>query len=157
MYGFVLAGNRSIAETSKSPHLFPIAHEHGSNADGVVRGEGVAAANVSGGGEGDDELQDGGHSKRRRLAGGDDSGRPLLPPPIAPGAQAPTVAREHAEGDGQDDCDEEVGRVPRVRPDLEKPTARKRQEHNISITLSLMVQTLPERSRSITTSSEKVR
>ena len=75
-----------IVETSTSPHLFPIAHEHGSNADDVVRGDSVAAADGAGVGEGDDGLQDGGHSERCRLASGDDGERPLLPPPIAPGA-----------------------------------------------------------------------
>ena len=109
-----------------------MAHEHVGDVGDVVHGDGVAATVGTEEADGDDELQDGGHSKRRRLAGEGDSERPLLPPPIAPGARVPPVASEHDAGDGQDDRDEEEGRVPRVRPDLEKPTARERQEHNIT-------------------------
>ena len=98
--------------TSTSPHLFPSAHEHGGNSDDVVRNESVAAADGAEAGEGGNELQDAGHSKRRRLAGGDDSKRPLLPPPIAPEAQAPSATSEHAGGHGRNDIDEEEGRVP---------------------------------------------
>ena len=85
----------TVADIHRNPHcalwyfiiseitsLCPMAHEHGSTADDVVRDDGVAAIDGVGAGEGDDELQDGGHSKRRRLAGGDDSERPLLPPPL---------------------------------------------------------------------------
>ena len=51
-------------------------------------------------------------TQRRRLARKADIERPLLPLPVAPGAQVPPVASEHAAGDGQDDRDEEEGRVP---------------------------------------------
>ena len=109
-----------------------MAHGRAGDVEGVVHGESEAAADGTAETDGDeDELQDGGHSKRRRLREGD-SERPLLPPPIPPGAEVPTAASEHAAGDGQDERDEEEGRIPRVRPDPEKPTARERQEHNIT-------------------------
>ena len=79
-----------------------MAHEHVGDVDGVVHGDGVAAADGTEEADGDDELQDGGHSKHRWFESEGDSGRPLLPPPIAPGSQVPPVASAHAAGDGQD-------------------------------------------------------
>ena len=117
--------------------MFPVAHGRRDDADGVVRGPSSTAADGDEGAEtgveDDDELQDGVTSKRRRLAGRDGRGRPLLPPPVDPDAQVPvTAASEPAGEEGRDESVVEEARVPRVRPDPEKPTARERLEHNIS-------------------------
>ena len=56
----------------------------------------------------------------------------MLSPPVDPGAQVSLAASEPASKEGCDDADEEVARVPRVRPDPEKPTSRERLEHNIA-------------------------
>ena len=78
------AGSRSIAETSISPHVYPVALGRSGDAYDVVRDASVAAADGvdrAETGEDDGELQDGGHSKRRRLAGGDPESCPLPPHP----------------------------------------------------------------------------
>ena len=100
-------------------------HEAGSAA--ADRDEGAET-----GVEDDDELQEGGHSKRRRLTGRDERGRPLLPPPAVPEARVSEATATPAGEEGRDDSVEEEARVPRVRPDPEKPTARERLEHNIT-------------------------
>ena len=129
MQRHLLAGRYQLDR--REPHKSAIlpnsfSHEREGDAGDVDEGPGEAGnavASLDVEEESDSQveaLQDGGHSKRRRLREHVDPEPPTLDPA---GAEEEVLPPPEPH---------EEGRVPRVRPDPIKPTARERAEHNIT-------------------------